>query len=61
MRIVAAFPDTRSRSVLKERQQELMAKAQDCSLQTEQVLHIDDLSSDDEEAGNTIGRVPLRW
>ena len=26
-----------------------------------EALHVDDLSSDDEEAGNAIGRVPLRW
>ncbi len=25
------------------------------------LLHVDDLSSDDEEGGNTIGRVPLHW
>lgn len=26
-----------------------------------QYMHTDDLSSDDEKGGNTIGRVPLHW
>ena len=46
---------------MASREKELAAKRKDGSLQVEQNLHIDDLSSDDEEAGNTIGRVPLRW
>eukprot|EP01039_Chlorochromonas_danica_P007694 gene7694-8501_t len=36
---------------LQQQQQQAVAK----------YLHVDDLSSDDEEAGNTIGRVPLHW
>ena len=46
---------------MASRENELAAKRKDGSLQVEQNLHIDDLSSDDEVAGNTIGRVPLRW
>ncbi|RHY34753.1 hypothetical protein DYB32_000696 [Aphanomyces invadans] len=34
---------------------------EDGSLKVASHLHIDDLSSDDEEAHNTIGNVPLRW
>lgn len=45
-----------------ERSNSLEKAKQDGSLQTQQFLHLDDLSSDDEEGtGNTIGRVPLHW
>ncbi|KAH8098267.1 hypothetical protein JL720_1202 [Aureococcus anophagefferens] len=30
-------------------------------LETAKGMHVDDLSSDDEEAGNATGRVPLHW
>ena len=51
----------RSKEVTYAREQELAKKRADGSLAVEEALHIDDLSSDDEPAGNTIGRVPLRW
>lgn len=50
---------TRRFTVDRERQMQLMRD--DGSLQVASQLHIDDLSSDDEETLNTIGNVPLRW
>nr|CCA19917.1 conserved hypothetical protein [Albugo laibachii Nc14] len=43
----------------REKQVELMRA--NGSLEKASRLHIDDLSSDDEETRNTIGNVPLRW
>jgi len=43
------------------REHELAAARADGSLAVQTALHVDDLSSDDEEGGNAIGRVPLRW
>jgi ribosome biogenesis protein ERB1 len=43
-----------SREVEKQRDLAVRGHAQS-------LLHVDDLSSDDEEGGNTIGRVPLHW
>ena len=52
-------PASKDAGVLRER--ELAAKRADGRLAVEEALHVDDLSSDDEAPGNTIGRVPLRW
>jgi ribosome biogenesis protein ERB1 len=46
------------------RSKNIAAAKKSGELQAQQLLHNDDLSSDDEEAGegdNTIGRVPLHW
>lgn len=52
----------RNWTVGRERALELQKSKAAGSLDVQQFLHIDDLSSDDEEAdGNTIGRVPLHW
>jgi ribosome biogenesis protein ERB1 len=51
----------RSKEVTVAREHELAAKRADGRLAVEVALHVDDLSSDDEAAGNTIGQVPLRW
>ncbi|TYZ60537.1 hypothetical protein PybrP1_003070 [[Pythium] brassicae (nom. inval.)] len=50
---------TRRFTIDRERQMQQMRD--DGSLQVASQLHIDDLSSDDEETINTIGNVPLRW
>ena len=58
----AAEKSTRNWTVGRERALELQKAKAAGSLNVQQFLHIDDLSSDDEEAeGNTIGRVPLHW
>ena len=44
-----------------ERQRNIDGAAKDGSLSKMQFMNADDLSSDDEEGGNTIGRVPLHW
>ena len=46
---------------MKKREEELAAMEANGSLEAAKYMHIDDLSSDDEEAGNTIGNVPLHW
>jgi ribosome biogenesis protein ERB1 len=52
----------RSWSVGRERTEQIKESLNTESGKLEQQLHVDDLSSDDEEAGgNTIGRVPLHW
>lgn len=43
------------------REVELERMRDDGSLAIAKHLHVDDLSSDDEESRNTIGNVPLRW
>ena len=43
------------------RQKEIDGATNDGSLSKMQFMNADDLSSDDEEGGNTIGRVPLHW
>ncbi|KAH9129931.1 hypothetical protein LEN26_008054 [Aphanomyces euteiches] len=50
-----------TRRLVESREQQLQRKREDGSLSVASHLHIDDLSSDDEEAHNTIGNVPLRW
>ena len=45
----------------RARQKEIDGASNDGSLSKIQFMHVDDLSSDDEEGGNTIGRVPLHW
>ena len=52
----------RTWTVGRERAVQLQKAKAAGSLDVQQFLHIDDLSSDDEDAdGNTIGRVPLHW
>ena len=46
---------------MQKREEELAASESNGSLEAAKYLHVDDLSSDDEEAGNTIGNVPLHW
>ncbi|KAF0701117.1 Aste57867_8414 [Aphanomyces stellatus] len=50
-----------TRKFVESREKQLQRMREDGSLQIASHLHIDDLSSDDEEAHNTIGNVPLRW
>ncbi|CAH0489408.1 unnamed protein product [Peronospora farinosa] len=44
-----------------DREKEIQKMREDGSLSVASQLHVDDLSSDDEENVNTIGNVPLRW
>ena len=46
---------------MQQREEELMQSKASGALERAKYLHVDDLSSDDEEAGNTIGNVPLHW
>jgi ribosome biogenesis protein ERB1 len=46
---------------MQKREEELAAAEANGSLEAAKFMHVDDLSSDDEEAGNTIGNVPLHW
>ena len=46
---------------MERRNQELEQAEADGSLERAKEMHVDDLSSDDEEAINTIGNVPLHW
>ena len=46
---------------MERRNRELEQAEADGSLQRAKEMHVDDLSSDDEEAINTIGNVPLHW
>ena len=50
-----------SKQVTQKREAALAKARADGTLEVQEALHVDDLSSDDEKAGNTIGRVPLRW
>jgi hypothetical protein len=50
-----------SKELTIAREHQLKQMEKDGSAAVAAALHIDDLSSDDEEAGNTIGKVPLRW
>ena len=50
-----------SKSVPQKREAALAKARADGTLEVAEALHVDDLSSDDEKAGNTIGKVPLRW
>jgi ribosome biogenesis protein ERB1 len=53
--------EKKSRQFVVNREAQLQKMREDGSLEVASHLHIDDLSSDDEEAHNTIGNVPLRW
>lgn len=46
----------------RQRSQEIEKAKVTGELASQKLLHVDDLSSDDEEAeGNTVGRIPLHW
>lgn len=53
--------ETKSRKFIVDREAQIKEMRADGSLSVASQLHIDDLSSDDEENVNTIGNVPLRW
>ncbi|RLN97772.1 hypothetical protein BBJ28_00021020 [Nothophytophthora sp. Chile5] len=53
--------EKKTRRFTVDREKEVQKMREDGSLQVASQLHIDDLSSDDEENINTIGNVPLRW
>ena len=46
---------------MEKREEELANMKANGTLESAKFMHLDDLSSDDEEAGNTIGNVPLHW
>ncbi len=52
----------RALSVQRRRELEIQQGRRDGSLAKAELLHIDDMSSDDDETPrNTIGNVPLKW
>jgi hypothetical protein len=52
----------RALSVQRRRELEIQKGRLDGSLAKAELLHIDDMSSDDDETPrNTIGNVPLKW
>ncbi|RLN68086.1 hypothetical protein BBJ29_002612 [Phytophthora kernoviae] len=53
--------EKKTRHFVVDREKEVQKMRDDGSLQIASQLHVDDLSSDDEENVNTIGNVPLRW
>jgi ribosome biogenesis protein ERB1 len=53
--------ERKTRKFTVDREKQIQQMRDDGSLKTASQLHIDDLSSDDEENINTIGNVPLRW
>lgn len=53
--------ERKTRKFTVDREKQMQQMRDDGSLQVASQLHIDDLSSDDEETINTIGNVPLRW
>lgn len=53
--------EKKTRHFVVDREKEMQKMRDDGSLQVASQLHVDDLSSDDEENVNTIGNVPLRW
>lgn len=53
--------ERKTRKFTVDREKQIQQMRDDGSLQVASQLHIDDLSSDDEENINTIGNVPLRW
>ncbi|KAG7400594.1 Ribosome biogenesis protein 1 [Phytophthora boehmeriae] len=53
--------EKKTRHFVVDREKEMQKMREDGSLQIASQLHVDDLSSDDEENVNTIGNVPLRW
>ncbi|TDH64827.1 uncharacterized protein CCR75_000594 [Bremia lactucae] len=53
--------EKKTRRFTVDREKEMQKMREDGSLSLASQLHVDDLSSDDEENVNTIGNVPLRW
>lgn len=53
--------ERKTRKFTVDREKQIQQMRDDGSLKIASQLHIDDLSSDDEENINTIGNVPLRW
>ncbi|POM74727.1 hypothetical protein PHPALM_8271, partial [Phytophthora palmivora] len=53
--------EKKTRRFTVDREKEVQKMREDGSLSLASQLHVDDLSSDDEENVNTIGNVPLRW
>ncbi|KAG3121389.1 Ribosome biogenesis protein [Phytophthora idaei] len=53
--------EKKTRRFTVDREIEVQKMREDGSLSVASQLHVDDLSSDDEENVNTIGNVPLRW
>lgn len=53
--------ERKTRKFTIDREKQMQQMRDDGSLKIASQLHIDDLSSDDEENINTIGNVPLRW
>ncbi|KAG1688024.1 hypothetical protein DVH05_004434 [Phytophthora capsici] len=53
--------EKKTRRFTVDREKEVQKMREDGSLSVASQLHVDDLSSDDEENVNTIGNVPLRW
>ncbi|KAL8008295.1 putative BOP1 domain, WD40-repeat-containing domain, WD40-repeat-containing domain superfamily [Plasmopara halstedii] len=53
--------EKKTRRFTVDREREVQKMREDGSLSVASRLHVDDLSSDDEENVNTIGNVPLRW
>ncbi|CAH0517998.1 unnamed protein product [Peronospora belbahrii] len=53
--------EKKTRHFVVDREKEIQNMRVDGSLAVASQLHVDDLSSDDEENINTIGNVPLRW
>lgn len=53
--------ERKTRKFTVDREKQIQQMRDDGSLKVASQLHIDDLSSDDEENINTIGNVPLRW
>lgn len=53
--------ENKTRRFTVDREKEMQRMREDGSLSVASKLHVDDLSSDDEETVNTIGNVPLRW
>ncbi|KAG7389784.1 Ribosome biogenesis protein 1 [Phytophthora pseudosyringae] len=53
--------EKKTRHFTVDREKEVQKMREDGSLSLASQLHVDDLSSDDEENVNTIGNVPLRW
>ncbi|CAI5723856.1 unnamed protein product [Peronospora destructor] len=53
--------EKKTRRFTVDREKEIQKMREDGPLSVASQLHVDDLSSDDEENVNTIGNVPLRW
>ncbi|KAG6976820.1 hypothetical protein JG688_00000954 [Phytophthora aleatoria] len=53
--------EKKTRRFTVDREIEVQKMREDGSISVASQLHVDDLSSDDEENVNTIGNVPLRW